>query len=133
MDDLKIYSRGRKELSTTMNVVERVSKAIGMELGLKKCAVPHMVKQDTYVEDHILPEERVIESLTHKHVYRYLGVEQLFKLFLRTIKEWVKHSYLDQLKRVWSLKLNARLKVLATNIRAVSVFRDFFFPEMVME
>ena len=59
-----MYLHGRKELSTTKNVVKRVSKAIGMELGLKKSAVAHMVKQHTYVEDHILPEERVMESLT---------------------------------------------------------------------
>ena len=65
MDNLKIYSQGRRELSSAVNVVERVSKAIGMEFGLRKCAVAHMVGQDIHVEDHILPEERVIGSLTH--------------------------------------------------------------------
>ena len=70
MDDLKVYAGSKWGLSTTANVVERVFKAIGMELGLRKCAVAHMVEHDIQVEDHTLPEERVIGSLTQGDVYK---------------------------------------------------------------
>ena len=43
MDDLKIYSCSKEGISATVSIVERVSKAIGMELGLRKCAVAHKI------------------------------------------------------------------------------------------
>ena len=54
MDDLKVYVHTKQGLSTTVNVVERLSKAIGMELDLSKCAVVHMVEHDIHVEDYTL-------------------------------------------------------------------------------
>ena len=79
MDDLKVHACSKWGLSTTVNVLERVFKAIGMELGLRKCAVAHMVAHDNQVEDHTLEEEWVIGSLTQGDVYCYLGIEQMFK------------------------------------------------------
>ena len=43
MDDLKVYGCSKWGLSNTLNVVERVFKAIGTELGLRKCALAHIV------------------------------------------------------------------------------------------
>ena len=93
--DGMLGSEARHGSGGTANVVERVFKAIGMELGLRKCAVAHMVEHDIQVEDHTLPEERVIGSLTQGDVYRFLGIEQMFKPSLRTIKERVKRTYLQ--------------------------------------
>lgn len=39
MDDLKVYQETPKQLEGTMRKVLEVSEGIGMELGLKKCAV----------------------------------------------------------------------------------------------
>ena len=39
MDDLKVYARNPRALETALGVVKRVSCAVGMELGLQKCAV----------------------------------------------------------------------------------------------
>ena len=44
VDDLKVYAEGKKELDDTIKVVEGVSRALGMGMGLKKCAVAHMVQ-----------------------------------------------------------------------------------------
>ena len=41
MDDLKVYAAGKVALERTLSLVIRVSQAIGMELGLDKCAVAH--------------------------------------------------------------------------------------------
>ena len=37
MDDLKVYAKSSKALGDTLTVVDRVSHAVGMELGLRKC------------------------------------------------------------------------------------------------
>ena len=95
MDDLKVYGCSKWGLSNTLNVVERVFKAIGIELGLRKCALAHIVEHDIHVEDHTLAEERVIGSLTQGDVYCYLGIKQMFKPSLTTIKESVKRTYLQ--------------------------------------
>ena len=42
MDDLKVYEESPEKLVDTVAVVEDVSTAIGMTLGLRKCAVAHM-------------------------------------------------------------------------------------------
>ena len=42
-DDLKkVYAENQEVLGDTLKVVDRVSHAIGMELGLQKCAVAHI-------------------------------------------------------------------------------------------
>ena len=95
MDDLKVYTYSKWGLSTMVNVVERVSKAIGMELDLRKCALAHMVVHDIHVKDHTLAGESAIDSLTQGDVYRYMGIEEMFKHSLGTIKERVNHTYLQ--------------------------------------
>ena len=44
VDDLKVYARDRGSLEEVVRVVEEVSGAMGMELGLRKCAVAHMTR-----------------------------------------------------------------------------------------
>ena len=41
LDDLKVYVNSNA-LDTSLRVVDRVSRVVGMELGLKKCAVAHV-------------------------------------------------------------------------------------------
>jgi hypothetical protein len=43
MDDLKLYVRSRKALRRALEIVDRVSSAVGMELGLRNCAVATVV------------------------------------------------------------------------------------------
>ena len=42
MDDLKVYAEGERELAVMVKAVESASRAVGMEFGLKKCAVAGM-------------------------------------------------------------------------------------------
>ena len=44
VDDQKVYVKGQTELEDAINVVESVSGAMGMELGLKKCGAAHMIQ-----------------------------------------------------------------------------------------
>ena len=38
MDDLKVYVRDERAMKKALSLVDRVSKVVGMELGLRKCA-----------------------------------------------------------------------------------------------
>ena len=44
MDDLKLYAESRQDLRCSISVVEDVSEAIGMTMGLSKCATAHVVR-----------------------------------------------------------------------------------------
>ena len=70
MDDLKMCTRNSDILGDTLRVVDRVSRTVGMELGLRKCAVAH-VKRRKYVggEDYLLLEERKIELVAQRGTY----------------------------------------------------------------
>ena len=132
MDDLKVCARGEESLDLALMVMDEVSTAIGMTLGLKKCAVAHMVRNRLVTLDYDLPEGRSIKSLEGGQYYKYLGVEQIFKPGLNEVKERVIKTYLRRLRKIWVSLLNGRNKVNATNVWAVSVFRYFFFLKWTM-
>ena len=45
-----MYAKSSKAFDATLRVADRVLRAVGMELGLRKCAVAH-VKQGKYVSE----------------------------------------------------------------------------------
>ena len=127
MDDLKVYTKSSNALTHALSVVDRVSTAVGMELGLRKCAVAHMQRGKLVEsEDFLLDEDRVITSVTEGQTYRYLGIEQVFDPDHKTIREKLERAYVKRLRRIWSSDLNSKHKVRATNGWAVPVFRYFF-------
>ena len=137
MDDLKVYADSGDALGDTLRVADRVSLAVGMELGLRKCAVAH-IKRGKYVngEDYLLPEERRIERVAQGGTYRYLGIEQVFKSDHTTVRERLTKVYARRLNRIWSSALSSKHKAHATNTWAVAVFRYFFaqikWPDKVL-
>ena len=44
MDDLKVYARDERAMKKALSTVDRVSKEVGMELGLHKCAVTNILR-----------------------------------------------------------------------------------------
>jgi len=127
MDDLKVYAANASALGAALETVDEVSQAVGMKLGLRKCAVAH-IKGGKLVngEDFLLDEERKIEQVARGGTYKYLGIEQLFKPDHKAVRERLTKTYAKRLHRIWSSGLNSKHKVNATNTWAVSVFRYFF-------
>ena len=71
MDDLKVYARRSRALETALDVVDRMSRAVGMELGLWKCTVAHVASGKLSAgEDFILPEDGHISAVTNRKTYR---------------------------------------------------------------
>ena len=128
MDDLKVYAKGKADLSKVVRLVDRTSEEMGMTMGLRKCAVAHMRngKSQTGL-DLMLPGDRQAWTVKIPGSYRYLGVMQLFDPKLRTVKKQLKEEYLRRVGEVWSTELSSRHKVNATDTLAVALFR-YFFP-----
>ena len=42
MDDLKVFEESKAELESTLEVAEGLVRAVGMSLGVRKCAVAHL-------------------------------------------------------------------------------------------
>ena len=75
MDDLKLYSRGEKGLDSLVQPVRVFSKDVGMEFGIKKCAVFVMEKGKIVKSVGIeLPDGKFIKSLLECESYKYLGI-----------------------------------------------------------
>ena len=53
MDDGKVFAKDSQQLGKLLGVVNRVSESIGMELGLRKCAMAH-IKRGKPVKGELL-------------------------------------------------------------------------------
>ena len=80
MDDLKVYARSAEELQESVQKVEQVSTALGMELRLKKCAEANMSKGQIQGRgDLVLYTGDTILELNDDNSYGYLGIQQLIR------------------------------------------------------
>ena len=121
MDDLKVYAAGPRLLRDALRLTDWVSKDVGMELGLAKCAVAHLFKGE---EGGVtLSDQRVIPALNPDNPYKYLGI---FGPNLAAVRERLTKTYVKRLYKIWRSELNAKNKVRATNKWAVSIFRYYF-------
>ncbi len=79
VDDLKLYAESKEMLERMVGVAEEISTAVGMEFGLKKCAVAHLKNGRVKAEGGVgLGAQARIEEVDQDSTYKYLGVAQLF-------------------------------------------------------
>ncbi len=78
MDDLKVYADSTRALERMMKTVEDLSEAIGMRMGLNKCATL-WVRQGEVVRrgPMRLGPRTCICEIKEGETYKYLGVSQL--------------------------------------------------------
>ena len=106
--------------------MSRVASAVGIKLGLRKCEVAHMQK------GMVLPgpknpgtsPEDDIKCLSKKDTYWYIGIEQLFAMDNKNVKDFVISEYKKRLRKIWISQLNSQHK--ATNTLAISLLRYWF-------
>ena len=97
VDDLKVYADGKSGLEEAVKVVENVSRAMGMELGLKKCAVAHMIGGSEEMRGSIaLRSGAEKQELEEGDAYRDLGVVQRFGADLRKTKQGIERAYISE-------------------------------------
>ena len=126
VDDLKVYAPSEVALSKSMEVVERVSSAIGMKVGIQKCATASIRKGKVVESQDLVYGPQLIGALSEGKSYKYLGIHQVFRAVSGGVRESLKKAYLERLSKIWSSRLSARNKIHASNVWAVSLFRYYF-------
>ena len=123
MDDLKIYSNSREGLESLVEVVRKFSEDIGMEFGIKKCAVLTIeAGKRVECEGIELPDGSKIQDVDEEG-YKYLGVLEGAEIMVREMKEKVRKEYLRRVTLVAKSRLSAGNLMKAVNVWAVSVVR----------
>ena len=126
MDDLKVYEQSSEMLAATVLQVENLSNALGMTLGLNKCATANMVEGKVGTGGSISVASGEMTEVEYGGSYKYLGLSQLFLTSTTKTKTRVKREYFSRVRKTWESGLNSRNKVTMTNSWAVSVLRYFY-------
>ena len=123
MDDLKLYAKNDSQAESLVNTVYRVSKDIGMEIGIKKCGILKLVRGKISKHDGIvLPNGERMKSVEDEG-YKYLGILEMDKIMESEMKKLVRIEYLRRVKLVLKSKLNGKYKIQGMNTWAVSLIR----------
>ena len=124
MDDLKLYGKNEKQADTLVNTFRIFSKDIGMEFGIRKCAVL-IVKRGKAgaCEGVVLPDAQFIRGLEEGDRYKYLGVLEADDVKHNDMKQSISKEYLRRIRKILKSKLNGGNNVSAINSRAVSLVR----------
>ena len=124
MDDLKLYSRSEKGLDSLAQIVCVFSEDIGMEFGIKKCAMLVMEKGKIMKSVGIeLLNGKVIKSLQEGESYKYFGILDGDKFLEEKMKLNVSEEYIRRLRKVLKSKLNGGDLVGGVHTWAVSLLR----------
>ena len=123
-DDLKVYTENKRSLTEVVNMVEEVSGAMGMELGLRKCTVAHLIRGRKVMDGGLKMETgKEIKELEEGEVYCYLGVAQRFGADTAKTKRRVEKEYITRTREVWRSEIGVRKKVEVQNVWGVGVLR----------
>ena len=104
MDDLKLFGKNEEQIDSWVRTVHIFSKGIGMEFGIKKCAVLVMKKGKIVKCNGIqLPDSEGIKSIEAGR-YKYLRILELDKLMEAQMKSKFVKEYESRLKMVLKSK-----------------------------
>ena len=106
MYNLKVYARDESAMKA-LSTVNRVSKVVGMELGLQKCAVVNILRAKLQEGGTLaLSDNRTFPAASKDDPYRYLGIEQVIEPALKTVKKKLIEKYMSRLQGIWSSDLS---------------------------
>ena len=73
------------------------SAVVGMAFGLKKCGVAHMIKgRIEECSDEEIRETGMVCEVTKTAMYRYLGVEQVFRPGQQMVQKKLRKKFLQR-------------------------------------
>ena len=114
MDDLKLYAKSERGLDSLVQTVHVFSSDIGMEFGVKKCAMLVMRRgRLVRSEGIVLPDENEIRVIGENDSYKYLGVLEADQIKREEMKETLTMEYKRRVRKVLQSKLNGRNMVKA--------------------
>ena len=124
MDDLKLFAKNEKDLDSLIQSVRVFSTDIGMQFGVKKCAVLILKRGRKIKSDGIrISGNNFIKSLQENDGYKYLGVLQNDEVMEKEMKEVITKEYKRRVRKVLETKLNGGNIIKAINTWAIPVLR----------
>jgi len=123
MDDLKVYGTNEEQIESLVNTIHIFSTDIGMEFGLRKCAVLTLKRGKlARCEGMRLLNGKVMKEVEQEG-YTYLGIVGLDKIKENGIKEKIIREYKRRFRLILKSKLNGKDIITAMNTWAVAIFR----------
>ena len=100
MNDLKFYSRNKKELDSLVRTIRIFSKDIEIEFAIEKCTML-VTEKEKIVKSFgtELPDGKIIKSLQEGESCKYLGILEANR-FLEEVKLKDSKEYFRRLKKV---------------------------------
>ena len=123
MDDLKLFGKSMNEIDSLVKTVEACCSDIGMEFGIAKCAVLNLKRGKLVTCDGIELQSGDKIECVDEGGYKYLGVLEIDQVLHGEMKERIRTSYYDRLKKLLKSKLNAGNLVKAVNCWTVASVR----------
>ena len=119
MGDIKLFAKDEKELETLIHTVRIYNQDIGIEFGIKKCAMLELKSRKRHMTDGIeLQNQYKIRTLGENETYKYLCIMEA-----DAIKQVVKKEYLRRSRELLETKLSGRNLIKGINICAVNLVR----------
>ena len=107
MDDIKLFAKSEKELETLIHAVRIYSQDIGMEFGIKICAILVMKSGKRHMTGGMeLPNQNKIRTLGEKETYKYLAILEADTIKQVEMKDKIKKEYLRRIRKLLETKLS---------------------------
>ena len=87
MEDLKLYVKSKEQTNTLVRTVHMFSTDIGMEFGIKKCAILTMKRGEIVKSEGIKLLDGEVMKQVGQEGYTYLGIIELDKIKEIEMKE----------------------------------------------
>ena len=99
-----------------MIIIIIYSQDIGMELGIKKCAMLVMKSGERHLTDGIeLLSQHKIKTLGEKETYKYLGILEADTIKQVEMKDKIKKVYFRRTRKLLETKLSSRNRIKVIN------------------
>uniref|UniRef100_A0A915A200 Reverse transcriptase domain-containing protein n=1 Tax=Parascaris univalens TaxID=6257 RepID=A0A915A200_PARUN len=125
IDDLKIYAPNRRVLLQALTVAHEISKVIGLDLNIEKCAQAHYMPKMKELE--IQAEEDEISAipipvLGLRQSYRYLGIDEKILITRDALQRFEESLYnrasaIFRSQLTWRKMVNAFLSIALGGLR----------------
>ena len=122
MDNIKLYSCSQQEMESLINTVNIFFDDICMSIGTAKCNIVavsrgHLVDSDSVV----FSSGDLIQSLSPKGVYKYLGIFEADSLEYQQMKTPLTKEYKRRIWKFLRTKLYSKHLIAAINSCAISL------------
>nr|CAI5839441.1 unnamed protein product [Callosobruchus analis] len=116
IDDIKLYAEQEAHLQSLISICKTFSQDIRMEFGFDKCATISVRRGK-----HCVQQVSDFQSLDEMDTYKYLGIEQNYKLDHTKLKTDFEEKYRRRLTKLLNSKLSAKNLFSAINSWTIPV------------